>query len=255
VTRRLLPVAVLAATLGLLFGSAAPALAQPPSLLDLSIHSGGGQFDGTIEKQTWTHADGTKYHIVANPTSCTWDINDHNEFTARGDVAPGSVTSTTFCHIASAEPLYACYGDYCAWWSGSDNWVGLQMYAKTADVKATICFSQDRCFDAFQTYDRKNRVWVSQFCVTAIYRGDPYDPAMVDIPDSNGGIGAPEDVTFTVRGTQAKGVVHDVGFDWGLSSDIVYPNGCLYGVDANGFPINVNHVPHQSDYPFVWAAP
>jgi len=249
ILRRLVP--VLVAVLAI----AGPVRAQAPVALDLNHASGGGQWDGGIEKQTWSHLDGSKYHIVVNPTSCTWDINDHNDFTAQGDVAPGSASSVTFCHIASAEPLWACYSDYCAWWSGRDNWVGLRMYAKTADVLASLCFAPGRCFDPTPAFDRKSRTWISDFCVTAVYRGDPYDPAMVEIPDSGGGLGVREDVTLTVRGSQAKGVVHDVWVDWGVSSDIFFPNGCQFGVGANGWPIDPYQVPHQADYPFIWTAP
>lgn len=230
-----------------------PALAQPRQSLSLTnVQSSEVQYDYAVEKQVWTHVDGTKYHLVVNPTACTWDINDHSEYSTRGDVAAGSSTSTTLCHIASAEPLYACYSDYCTWWSGRDNWIGLRMYAKTADVKASLCFSPGRCFDAIQTYDSKNHKWISNFCVTAVYQGNPYDPLMADIAGSNGGIGVQEDITFNVKGTQTKGIVQDVYVNWGVSSDIFYPLACQFGQGANGWPINPYQVPQQSEYPFIW---
>lgn len=206
------------------------------------MHSGGAQSDYQIEKQTWTHVDGTKYRIVTNPTACTWDINDHAEFTATGDVAAGSSTSITSCHIWSAEPLYACYSDRCTWWGGADNWISTRVIAKDPAVQTSLCFTVPaRCFALTPIYDSASRAWFSTICVHAVYQGEPYDPAFVEVPNSGGGLGVQTDVTLTIAGSQGRGIVRGVSADWGVSSDLVFPLGCP-----------ANPVQGQTSYPFVW---
>lgn len=211
--------------------------------LDLSSPTGYAQTNSQIEKQSWFLAGGAwdPDHTVVNSTACSWDINDHSQWQAMGDLAAGASVSTSFCHVMDFNPIFACK-PMCANWSGFSNWIGWQVGAKGAGIVASICFApQGRCFTpAVIDYGRG---FSQTFCGQAVYAGPQgTDSAVVPIANSNGGYGVVTTATLSVTNSGSH-LARGVAVLWGLASDQFYPTGCS----------NPDHSPQAHDYPFNWS--
>lgn len=229
----------------LLCATVVPIRASNPNRLDLSSFTGWGAFDGTIEKQSWwldcCHVDPT--HHVENPLNCTWDINDHNEEVANGNVlTAGTTTSRADCHVFDFNPIYACKSGTCAWWSGASNWVGIKVTSPSSGLSVTMCLQpQGRCFTAPEVYDAFLSQYSYSACVQAVYTPD--DPAVVAIVGSGGGSGSVTMITRAV-GNPTSGTIRNIRASWGVASDVVTAPGCP------NYPTSQWSI--QSDYPFKW---
>lgn len=213
-----------------------PAAQTGRNNLSLANPQGGAQWDYRIEKQSWTQADGTRYHIVVNPTNCSWDINDHSEWTARGDLATGASASVTSCHIIDTNPLYACYGGYCADWSGINNSFGASVWSPSDKLLLTVCWQpQNRCWTPAPVWAKDSRQFLYQTCQQAV--PDINDPDVVEIPGSGGGLGEREDITVTVSNPTGKRA-NSIYVSWGLASDMFGPPACPFPHhwSADGYP-------------------
>ena len=139
------------------------------------------------------------------------------------------------------NPIYSCRL-ICANWSGVSNSFGARVVAPSDVLGVTICYSTPvRCFVLTPVYDPGQRAYVYANCSQAVY--DPADPAIVDIPGSNGGRGVPTALTLTVA-NPASGTVRGITVMWGISGDVVMAPSC---VSPTNFP---NHA-----YPFSWTGP
>lgn len=208
--------------------------------------TGGGQLNYQIDKQSWwldgTHVDPD--HRIVNPLAgCTWDINDHNEYEARGVLIAGSSVNRTDCHVFDTNPFYACNSGTCAWWSGPSNWVGLEGWSTSSALIATLCFQpQNRCFTATPIYvGGSAKLYRYDACVQAVY--DPTDASIVEIAGSNGGRGLVTTVRRSVTNPTARDV-KSVQVNWGLASDVFTTPGCP------AYPLSTWAI--QSEYPWRW---
>lgn len=117
---------------------------------------------------------------VNDPRRCLWDVDDHTEVRFLGDrLGPGQSVSITKCLI------------------GDTGWVfGFRQYG--GDLLGTITIDLDTGRD-FTLSSR------TDFCV-----GGPsvktLSPLMQSIPDSNGGVGVPGQVTWTVTNDSDRAV-------------------------------------------------
>lgn len=204
--------------------------------LDLTRTNGTGQWSRIIEKQSWWLSSGTvdPDHTIVNPRrNCSWDINDHGAVWSQGTFASGATVSTTSCHIWDFDPIFGCKSGLCTVWSGPSNWVG-EIVTASGPVDVSVCFSpQDRCFNLVAL---STRPWVYRSCIQILYTPD--DPAVTEVPDSNGGRGVISDWTITLTNPGSKNL-KSVLLDWGISSDAFPAPGC-------------EDREVVSDYPFRW---
>ena len=211
---------------------AIPVSAAKPQPLDLSRATGNGQTSRVIEKQNPWPLPPPSEQVVNPLTGSTWDINDHDSRGTSGYLS-GTV-STTWSHIFDWNPIYRCINGTCADWSSPSNWVGVWVQAPSSALTGSVCLL-GRCFAlnpiaAGGMFDYK-------MCVQAVYVPD--DPAIVDIPGSNGGRGVPSVVGLMLTNPTGR-VVKDVAVGWGISSDVFDAPGCSDPAGA------------QTDYPFRW---
>lgn len=225
--------------------------AAPQQPLSLDVGYANIQFDHRIEKQSW-FLDCCTYdpdHTVVNPGTAsdpgTWDINDnHRSGPVMGYVAAGTtLTSRTYRHVFDWNPMFSCRPT-CAKWSSPSNSFGARIYAPSDTLVVTICYQpQGRCFTFTPVYDSSRGQFTYQGCQQAVYAPD--DPAIIDIPGSNGGKGVPSTMVLTITNPSTvsgpKGTMKDVTASWGLSSDVILAPGCVPHLQLP------NH-----DYPFNW---
>ena len=242
---------LLAFSIGLIICSVSLLSSGKPQPISFDRWTGGSQGHSIIDKQSWwldsSHVDPT--HTVTNPgpvtfgRSCTWDINEHSDFsTITGFIAAGTSTSREDCHVFDFDPVYSCFGDVCSSRSFNSNWVGLQVYASSSNLVSTMCFQpQGDCFTATPVYDSTLKLYNYAICAQALYIPD--DLAVIDIDGSNGGRGVPTIITRTVTNPTANTVKTAVA-KWGLASDVITAPGCPE------YPWR--QWPFQSSYPWRW---
>ncbi len=226
-----------------------PVLANRTNPLDLSNPSSISiQSDSIIEKQNdWPYTADPDYpNLIVNPTIGTWDINDHFNKTSSGYLDPGTSTSTNINHIFDFNPIYKCNYGYCAWWSAVSNRFGANIIAPSDKLLVTTCYSpQNYCFTATPIWDATNKIFRYTNCSNTVYTSD--DPAVIVIPNSNGGRGVPTVITLTIKNTNTqtgeKYSIKNIQARWGISSDVVSEPGC----ENLAYYSNI-----EANYPFIW---
>lgn len=223
-----------------------PVSANKAQPLDFTHSTGGGQSSQRIEKQTWWIDSVTPdpNHIVVNPGGYgSWDINDHNDSSSTGYLNAGVTQSVTYQHIFDWNPMYSCRVGTCAYWSGVSNWYGTTIVAPSNGLNISVCFApQNRCFNLVPVWVPDWRAYKYSFCGQAVYGLD--DPAIIDIPGSNGGKGIPTNITLSVTNPTSRSV-KDITVNWGITSDIVFDSAC-----SNPSPNSDPNIQHS--YPFDW---
>ena len=185
-------------------------------------------------------------HCVVNPTSCSWDVDDHWQRLALGGylVSGASVIETT-CLIVDANSQYLTMNGTTGWFSGFRNKYGVSIDAKSADLAVTVEWQpQGRTFTLAPVLDPGARLYRYRACISAAY--DPRDPALGDIAGSNAssvegstdGRGVVSTITTTITNggsRTARNISADISMTGtGLTS------GCVAGVEW------------QYGYPFRW---
>lgn len=203
-----------------------PASAAPQPL---GSWTGGGQHSPWIEQQQITATTPT------NPFGgeCLWSVNDHELWTTFGYLDAGISVGRSKCVVAD-HGLVAPYGFSTA-----------AVYAKSPDLSVSVCFSQGRCFSPSPVYVSSSRQYRWTFCGKVHY--DPDDPALVEIPDSFGGLGEVSTVTTTITNTTDRRL-RDIVARVGYASDIAVFMGW---VDAEGCLPTIPYVDHF-EYPYRW---
>jgi len=207
-----------------------PASAGPSLPLGTSWQ-GGGQNSPWVEQQGLTTPG-----VPTNPFggACLWSVNDHEEWTSWGYLDPGASASRTKCVVSDGAST-APYG-----------MSTVKVVSKSPELTVTVCFSQGRCFTPSPVYDRANRSYLWTFCGKVHYHHE--DPALVEIPDSQGGYGVVSSVVTTISSTASKRV-RDIVASVSYASDI----GLFMGwIEAAGRCLpELPYVDHL-EYPYQW---
>lgn len=171
----------------------------------------------------------------------TWAVDDHADWRAFGVVQPGASTSRTDCQVNDFNPVFATRFGTTGWWSNARyGFTGVLVHAASADLTVTVCYApQGRCFTVGAVWDASFGAYAYTFCGRANY--GPNDPALAEVPGSNGGRGVFTYVTVTVTNPTGRRV-RNVRADGGISSDFFFPAGCA-GPESE-----------HSEYPFSWTA-
>jgi hypothetical protein len=218
-------------------------LTTPPSTI---------QWDRYLEKYNVIPWPEDPAQRVINPTSCSWDINDHSDYSTSGDLATGTSTSRATCVIEDYNPMYvARYGNL-TWWSAVSRWFGAAVTSKSANLVITFSYApQGRSFTLTPVYRPSTHDYRYSLCVQVLY--NPGDPALVLIPGSTPdplpwgsapGEGVSTTITLTISNPTGS-ATRGVAARWGESSDVFFPSGCV--------AVQYRH-PVSSDYPFKWYA-
>jgi len=207
---------------------ALPALAAPNPL---GSWQGGGQHSGWIEQQQITST------TPANPFggSCKWSVNDHEDWQTFGYLDPGAAVTFERCVVTDYGAKMGGIAPY-----GMST---VELVAKSPDLIVEMCFSQGRCFVPSPVYSDSLYHWT--FCGKVEYEWG--DPAIVEIPDSEGGYGEVSTVTTTISNPTNKRVRDVVAFV-GYASDIALFMGWT---DAHGCLETIPYVDHF-EYPYRW---
>lgn len=197
----------------------------------------GGSGSGFVEQQSNFPFDSA---AVTNPTGCFWDINDYGAEGTSGYLTDSF--SAPFCLVSDPDPIYRTLNGLSAWWSSPHLYFGSVVQSASPSLLVTVCYQpQARCFTPAASLDAGSRLWTWSFCGHAVYRGDPLDSAVPEIPGSNGGHGVVTTATTTVTNTGRR-QVKNVDVTLGLTSDFHTEPGCSKPL-----------VHPQSEYPFTWS--
>jgi hypothetical protein len=153
-------------------------------------------------------------------------------------------TFATTKHIFDFNPIYRCAYGLCANWSSPSNSFGASITAPQNTLEVTICYEpQGHCFSLTPIYNANEKLYMYEGCNQAVYAPD--DPAVIEIPNSNGGRGVPTVITLTITNSSTsnspKATVKNIRVEWGLSSDIFFAPSCVSPGQLQ-----------NSEYPFRW---
>lgn len=200
------------AALALILIVASPAQAAKPA-------AGGGngsltftlqpdvQTDRIVEQQTdWAFpADPAEW--VVNPYGvCLWDVDDHWQYWGSGSLKPGESASVDLCVVSDPVSIYKTVSGVTTWYSQETKFIALSVTtAKTAGLDVSVCYRpQGRCF---YPHPVGSSPVTYESCTQVRYGRD--DPALSEIPGSQGGIGVLTTVTVTVTNPTSR-TVRDV---------------------------------------------
>lgn len=219
------------------------------------------QVDTFLEEYTPAYAyPCTLTTCVHNPFggTCAWDVNDHaNKYISLGYIDPGVIQTTTNCLVSYSHPTYSTLYPNLSGTGvsgGVHNWYGVSIDAVgSSSLSVTICWQpQNKCFNPapkiVSISQNKTPTYEWNFCGQAVYKGPPnLDPALIEIPDSNGAYGLQTTVTLSVENNGST-TIKSVTGSWGYSSDVFFPTACPS--DINGAPPSKYNM--QFSYPLKW---
>jgi hypothetical protein len=184
--------------------------------------------------------------VITNPLlpQCAWDVDDAWHQFGGGDLGAGQTVTGSLCMVSDHNPSYQCFDGVCGWGSGQRVRHSVSLGSPSAGLMVQVCYApQGRCFTlAPQAVDAGYRYTL---CSHVVY--DPSDPALVEIPNSNGGLGVVTTITTSVQ-NRTSATVRDNGLLHELvgvgRSAVASPPPCAFGV-----------YPTTYDYPFEWTLP
>lgn len=209
---------------------------------------GSGQLDTYIEEQNdYSDCCTIVPPAITNPYPGTyWDVNDHFNEGFSGYVDPGTVSVFPIQIVWDPNPLYSCRPT-CNWWNFTPygkHFYTLSVTANSSSLLVHVCFTpQNRCFDPQPVWNglaRSKALWTWTFHGRVVYQGNPLDPVVQEIPDSNGGIGVLSEVTGTITNTSGSRI-KNVTAGQAISSDVFGP--CSSEAPCSNL---------VSEYPFTW---
>jgi hypothetical protein len=222
-----------------------PASAGPAPPLDFQ-GTGFQQSHQTLEKyNVWPQPTDPAQLVIDPTTNCTWDINEHSEWTDTGSLAPGATASTQTCVVWGYNPMYVARNGLLAWYSSVSHWHAVSITGPQG-LNVQVCYATPaRCF----TVPSKpvDRTYQYSFCSQVVYQ--PGDPALTLIPGSTPdplpwgsapGEGSLTTVTISVSNPTGR-TAKDILARWGMASDHTFPPGC-----------SQTHPAPSVDYPFSW---
>lgn len=243
--RRTLLLVVLAATAAFFMAESVGAGKQDP--LDWLNASANGQSTLYVEQQNdWPLPDDPALRVVNPLPGCAWDVNDRLELVDRGYLDPGVTVTKQVCMIADHNPTFRTVHGLSGWWSSERGRFGFDVRSSSAGLSVSACYQpQGRCFTASPVWDQLSRTYGWRLCSQVVYLPD--DPALAEIPGSNGGVGVVSTVTTTITNTNGRRI-----------RDVRAAVGVQDGSGLTGPPIGpgcadvppTDHV----DYPFTWDA-
>jgi len=229
--------------LALLVCLSAPAAARPrtasgPAGMTYTLYQ--QNIQNPVEQETDYPFPEDQSLWVINPIpNCAWDVDDFWQRIAQGSLRAGETLAIDECVIASPRGFVRTIDGVTASWSNSGSWYGVQVRADTDALAVTECYQpESRCFTITPAYDAPNHSWLYNLCTNAQFNND--DPALVEIPGSQGGIGLVQTVTVSVTNPTsrtARNVTSNIGAV-GTSQQAMGWGGCV--ADA----------PIVTDYPF-----
>ena len=161
-------------------------LAAAPGPLSFSTYS--VQIETPVEQQPG----------AVNPTECNWSLDDHHIRTGSGPLPAGYSVSDPLCYIAgTSAPVIAGRVD-----SKSPN---LAMSITVSNYVETVTLT------TAPTYNPSRRLYEYRICQQ--WHHYPFGQ-LQEIPDSNGGLGIPTDVTFALSNPVSKA---SAGAQWGVA--------------------------------------
>lgn len=123
---------------------------------------------------------------VNNPTSCAWHVDDSTVWVAEGELLAGGSGVASLCMVSDQNPIYATHYGMTAWWSGVRNRFAVTISSPSSALIVTACYQpQARCFAVNAVWHQETDDYRYLACIQAVY--DPGDPALVEVPGSNGG--------------------------------------------------------------------
>lgn len=163
------------------------------------------QIDQPVEQQTPWIADGGDGQAwwpndtslwVTNPTGCAWDVDDHWQLFADGALAAGVPVTYQFCSIVETTSIWTTiYGNQ-NWWSFPKRLAGVSVRTRSPDLTVEVCLSD--CVQVPRYPD--GRGYEYRGClIRALPVGGP---SIIEVPGSNGGLGAVTQGTFRVTATK-----------------------------------------------------
>ncbi|MES2970893.1 MAG: hypothetical protein V4702_01055 [Patescibacteria group bacterium] len=213
------------------------------------------QIDHIIEQQTTWVTGSTKTPPVSddpsdwvvNPTSdCTWDADDHWKLfvSTRAYLDPGKSAEHQACLVAETDPIYATHYGISAWWSNAPRPIGTSITAASANLTVTLCYSpQGKCFTLVPRPAGTKGYYRYSGCIGVGYRADLQDPAIVEIPGSNGGKGVMTTATLKLANNTARQIK-------GIGGVI---EAIPWGVKPTLDECDLSARPYQRDYPFQFS--
>lgn len=160
--------------------------------------------DQPVEQQSDYPYTPTAPHYVTNPFTCTWDVDDFQQWLALpAPLRAGQSVSMSACVVADATSYPVTINGVTAQWSSTHGAFGTAVSGDGPGLAVQVCWQPQGWCVSPPVTQQSDGSWESWSCSQAAY--NPDDPALVPIPDSGtGGTGVVSTITVAVTNTSAK---------------------------------------------------
>lgn len=213
-----------------------PVIAAPPGF---QFGFMGSFISDPVEQQTDYPFPVDQTEWVLNPTfNCAWDVDDHWDTTATGTLKPGESASWSDCLFAHHDPSFRSVFGVENWYTSGQVRHAVNIEAGDSGLVVQECFTpQNRCFNILPVQIENKWRWA--FC--GFIRYNPGDPALEEIPNSQGGVGLQTTVTTTISNPTNRRISKIAGLV-SISGQDIWRAGCSVPLGEL-----------QVEYPFNWA--
>lgn len=133
---------------------------------------------------------------VWNPTSCLWDPDDQENTIEQGNLYPGTITKTG-CLIAHTYQTWATINGMYAFWSIT-NHPNLHFIVESPKpLTVSICYQPQGYCRTITASSNPDFTYHYEGCIAGP-RYDNDSPSVIEIPNSNGGVGVRTTYTLSV---------------------------------------------------------
>lgn len=162
------------------------------------------QIDNLVEQQTDYPFPADSAEWTINPFDfCYWDVDDHWQYLGRGYLPAGASVSLDQCFVSDPDSYTRTINGTTANWSTPRKYLGVYLTAPSPDLVITVCYQpQGRCLSPGPVGDGQTQTY--QSCTQAHHESG--DPALVEIPGSQGGVGVVTTITLTVTNPTSRKV-------------------------------------------------
>jgi hypothetical protein len=141
---------------------------------------------------TWWPNDTSLW--VTNPTGCIWDADDRRQLFAGGSLRAGVPAVERFCVVAEPYSVSTTRWGVEGLYGLPRRLAAVSVTSRSPDLKVAACFAPGGCTSFPAVRDGRDYKYAG--CVRVAY--DDNDPAVVEIPGSNRGIGVLTQGSLTV---------------------------------------------------------